>query len=173
MELGGTRSFGGRVIVGTQTLEQSLDIDADFLITDLCPVDVLLQRLGRLHRNGRNKRPHGFSILQAVIVVPSRRDLTPLVKAPRNGLGTSKQGGIYEDLFAIEATWRLIEDNPEWHIPAMNRYLVEAVTHPDKRAELEAELCGKAAWAEHRGRIIGLWRGRSPPSGSSDHAASS
>lgn len=133
----------GCIVIGTQTLEQSLDIDADLLITDLCPMDVLLQRIGRLHRHAL-ARPAEFEAARAVVLLPE--DGLDRLTAPtfENGLGGWKTddggfNGIYCDLAGLELTRRLIVDNREWRIPEMNRSLVEGATHPDCTTELIAE----------------------------------
>jgi len=48
---------GSCVLVATQVVEQSVDIDADALITELAPTDMLLQRMGRVWRHARASRP--------------------------------------------------------------------------------------------------------------------
>ncbi|MDG4551852.1 MAG: CRISPR-associated helicase/endonuclease Cas3 [Candidatus Contendobacter sp.] len=58
---------GGRILVATQVVEQSLDLDFDWLVTQICPVDLLFQRLGRLHRHQRC-RPLGFDSPRCVVL---------------------------------------------------------------------------------------------------------
>ena len=157
-ELGKRRAPGGRVVIGTQTLEQSLDIDADVLLTDLCPVDVLLQRIGRLHRHPEARRPEGFSFPRCVVLAPEN-GAAGLEEGLgggllRHGLGVSEDGrGIYRDLLGVEQTRRMIEEPSVWAIPDMNRMLVERATHPQSLQELADELGG--SWLAHEQQTFG------------------
>lgn len=147
-------SARGLIAVGTQTLEQSLDIDADLLITDLCPMDVLLQRIGRLHRHQRS-RPAGFE--RACVHVLSPPDgLDPLARTMvgEHGLGGWEKAGvltgIYIDLRSLEATRRLVASEATWSIPADNRRLVEAATHPEALEAIEREM----GWADYTAKVV-------------------
>ena len=163
----GTGASRGVVLVATQTVEQSLDIDADLLITDLCPMDVLLQRLGRLWRHDRD-RPQGLDHPTAIVLTPESRDLGKLIGKPRWGLGN-----VYSDLRVIEATLRvLLARRPEdilptlreslapllaggiMRIPDMNRALVEAATHPEALEAVVAD--GGAKWRTYQAELGGV-----------------
>ncbi|HHC08397.1 MAG TPA: CRISPR-associated helicase Cas3' [Actinobacteria bacterium] len=65
------------VVVATQVIEQSIDVDFDAMVTDLAPVDLIIQRAGRVHRHRRDRRPPHLERPSLVVASPSGRDLRP------------------------------------------------------------------------------------------------
>lgn len=150
--LGKGSAPGPLLLIGTQTLEQSLDIDADLLVTDLCPMDVLLQRIGRLHRHPRT-RPAGFQETRCLVLVPKADSLEALLDGNGEVLGTYRKhgvGSVYEDLRVMQLTRDLLVEQPVLNLPADNRRLVEMATHTERLALLEGD-----RWTRHSQKIEG------------------
>jgi CRISPR-associated endonuclease/helicase Cas3 len=115
----------GSILVSTQVVEQSVDLDADLLITELAPTDMLLQRLGRLWRHNREDRPPGgprICILEEGESLETLRQIEP--KAIKKALG--KKAKVY-------APYILLRSLEVWKaqpgcvtIPSQIRELIEA-----------------------------------------------
>ena len=152
------KSRAARVLVGTQTLEISLDCDADLMITDIVPMDVLLQRLGRLHRHRERDlhRPASCAAPRVVVLTPPSRDLSLLLQpGATRGLGLGPRSA-YENLLAIEATLRVLENTATYSelvIPDQNRALVEAGVDAGRLQALAESMGGD--WPADFNRVYG------------------
>lgn len=144
------------IVVGTQILEQSLDVDFDAMITDIAPIDLLLQRAGRLHRHlWRTFRPAAHSSPTLQIVIPESS--TKQTEAP----SFRTVAAVYSD-FIMQQTWRVLhqENDPsknwrmEWHIPDDVRSLVNAVYDEETQAEFEKESRLEKAFFKQSGETI-------------------
>jgi CRISPR-associated endonuclease/helicase Cas3 len=107
----------GLIVVGTQVLEQSLDIDFDALLTDLAPIDLILQRAGRLHRHARAARPERVRVPTVSIVAPAGDPKTV-------ALGSVAR--VYEP-YVVRRTLLTLRARSEIHLPDDIEPLVEAV----------------------------------------------
>ncbi|WP_245589058.1 CRISPR-associated helicase Cas3' [Desulfatirhabdium butyrativorans] len=141
---------GPVLLIGTQTLEQSLDIDADYLITDPAPIDVLLQRIGRLHRHKRI-RPPGYEQALVSIRIPDQ-PLHVYLNHEGRLKGPAGIGSVYDDGRMLQRTIDVLSEMKELRIPEQNRYLVEECTHDEALEKLP-----EALWRQHRDW---LWGGR-------------
>lgn len=147
-------AHAGVIAVATQTVQQSLDLDADLLFTDLAPMDVLLQRFGRVHRHKERDgaRPAGFEAPRA-IVLTGDDPLESYLRSNGEASGKHGAGTVYEDLSILEATRARIAANGRLRIPEDNRELVEVTTHPEALDRLAETLGG--LWPKHRQTVGG------------------
>jgi CRISPR-associated endonuclease/helicase Cas3 len=149
----GKASAAPCVAAATQTVQQSLDLDADLMLTDVAPMDVMLQRIGRLHRHQRN-RPERFRSPRIIVLTPADRDVSALISSDGTARGPHGFGTVYEDLRVLEATLRTLEAAPVLEIPAMNRRLVEAAIHPEALKAIVNAMGDR--WKKHDQKIDGV-----------------
>lgn len=102
------------VVVATQLAEQSFDVDVDLLVTDLAPIDLLLQRAGRLHRHTReaSARPAPVRTPRLVVTGMARR----AGQAPRFPRGSVF---VYSEYLLLRTAALVCEaaDGDGWSIP--------------------------------------------------------
>ena len=141
---------GPILICATQTAEQSLDIDADVLITSPCPGDVLLQRLGRLYRHRPGHVPTAYVLepgnIEAVLARASGGRKT---KLPAD----AEWSYVYSPLSVFE-TIAWVRAHPTLDIQDDSRDLVERSSDP-----LHLESVAKAlAAADRDERWMQIWK---------------
>lgn len=125
------------IVIGTQVLEQSLDLDFDLMVSDLAPIDLLLQRVGRVHRH------------------PARTNRSPLHPTPKFWVNApvdeDKQLIFGADKFYTEyilaKSWEAIQNKIQqdgiFNLPTDYRPLVE---HVYTDIEPEADSLFRADW---------------------------
>jgi CRISPR-associated endonuclease/helicase Cas3 len=125
----------GSILVSTQVVEQSVDLDADLLVTELAPTDMLLQRIGRLWRHERKQRPveaARICILEESKFLEDFRTMTPQVI--KKELGSK---ALVYDPFILLRTLEVWRTQKKIVVPEQIRSLIEA-TYEDREDEPES-----------------------------------
>ncbi len=140
----GTKRPRRFVLVATQVVEQSLDIDFDLMVSEVAPVDLILQRAGRLHRHERNARPLQLHTPTLWLLRPEA-DLHGL---PDFGLAMEH---VYHPHILLRS-WLALQHRDQINIPEDIEPLVEAVYGTEGcPGDLPEEV--RAAWSETYRRL--------------------
>lgn len=139
---GATNQRAGKVLIATQVVEQSLDVDFDVLVSDLAPVDLLIQRAGRMRRHVRDRRgglksrgeDERPAVPMAVLAPAAQGDID---EAWITGL-LPRTARVYPDHAQLWRTQVLLEAGDPLRVPEDLRAWIEAVYGPDAVAAPQA-----------------------------------
>lgn len=125
------------LLVATQVIEQSLDVDFDVLISDLCPIDLLIQRIGRLWRHDRKNR--GISERTIYLIIPQfgQNRLPEFGNDVEGKMVKGKYQSRVYDRHALLRTWYLLRDRQLITLPGDTDELIKAVYDLDQPAPVQ------------------------------------
>ncbi len=114
----------GSILISTQVVEQSVDLDADLMISELAPTDMLLQRLGRLWRHERKQRPVGVAQLY---IIEEEKSVEEFRKADTKSIMESlgSKAHVYAP-FVLLRSLEVWKANSQIMIPLQIRHLIES-----------------------------------------------
>lgn len=144
----------GKVLVATQVFQESLDADADLMISDICPIDDLIQRAGRLHRHTRNELGEYQRGIQDAREEPLLYVHAPawIAEPDKNWLSESFQNTeyVYRSPGRLWLGMQKLQELGGWRMPEDARELIEAVysteaenSIPEALVEQEQEVMGE------------------------------
>lgn len=132
------------VVVATQVIEQSLDLDFDLMVTDLAPVDLVFQRSGRLWRHQRPWRPQGWTEPTLWLLMPEVDEQG----VPQFDPGSSR---VY-DPHTLLRSWLVLSAEERLQIPDRLEAQVETVYQPvDAPEELPEPI--QVLWRQSRTKL--------------------
>jgi len=134
----------GKLLIATQVVEQSLDLDFDFMVSDLAPIDLLIQRAGRLQRHTRGKRKPPVLGVYMPKPIDAKKDWF-------KGF-FPKASNVYKHHGQLWLTAKWLEEHRGFVMPDDTRNMIESVYNESSQSSIPQDLQTQEEGAEGKDR---------------------